>query len=100
MTATAPDARMCVSSLIREAYQTDAAKHAARAAGVSHRTTQAWVTGRREPSASTLLRMADQCDRMAAVLERMIDARQAARRARSDAEIASRVDARPGAAVT
>ena len=86
MSATAQDARMrvaCTASLIREAYPEHGAKLAARAAGVSHRTAEAWVSGRRDPSASALLRMATTCDKMAAAIERLLHARLAAREART-----------------
>ena len=76
MTASVENPRMC--GLIAEAYPRDAAKHAARAAGVSHRTAEAWTTGRRSPAADILLRMAARCDRMAAALQRELDARRAA----------------------
>lgn len=76
MSASTETPRMC--GLIAEAYPRDAAKHAARAAGVSHRTAEAWTTGRRSPAADILLRMAVRCDRMAAALQRNLDARRAA----------------------
>lgn len=89
MSATTQNPRMCVSetaSLLRAAYPEHGAKLAARAADVSPRTAEAWVTGRREPSASILLRMAARCDRMAAALERLLDDR---RRARASRQMAS-----------
>lgn len=79
MSASAESPRMC--GLIAEAYPRDAAKFAARAAGVSHRTAEAWTTGRRSPAADVLLRMAARCDRMAAALQRNLDARTAAKTA-------------------
>lgn len=81
MSASAESPRMC--GLIAEAYPRDTAKLAARAAGVSHRTAEAWTTGRRSPAADVLLRMAARCDRMAAALQRNLDARRAAKAAHS-----------------
>lgn len=99
MSATAQTTRMRVpdtASLLREAYPEHTAKHAARAAGVSHRTTEAWVAGRREPAGSVLLRMADACDRFAAVLETRLHARRDARRTRQDAARHRGLAAEPG----
>ena len=79
--ATARDTRMCgfsFAELLREVYPTHTAKRAAAAADASHRTSEAWVSGRREPSISVFLRMANRCDRMADALQRVLDARQAA----------------------
>jgi transcriptional regulator with XRE-family HTH domain len=86
MSATTQDTRIrvaCAATLLRDAYPANGAKLAARAAGVSHRTAEAWVSGRRDPSASALLRMAETCDRMAAAIERLLHARQVAREART-----------------
>ena len=79
MSASGSTPRMCV--MLAEAYPRDTAKLAARAAGVSHRTAEAWTTGRRSPAADVLLRMAERCDRMAAALQRNLDARRAAKTA-------------------
>lgn len=81
MIATGLNPHMCVSGvaeLLRDAYPEHGAKLAARAANVSTRTADAWMTGRREPSASILLRMAERCDRVAARLQGVLDARLAA----------------------
>jgi transcriptional regulator with XRE-family HTH domain len=67
MTATPQAPRMCV--VLAEAYPVHTAKRAAQAAGVSHRTAEAWTTGRRSPTADVLLRMAARCDRLADALE-------------------------------
>jgi hypothetical protein len=83
MSATTQTPRIRVAdtaSILRAAYPAHAAKLAARAADVSARTAEAWVSGRREPAASVLLRMALRCDRMADALQGILDARQAARR--------------------
>jgi hypothetical protein len=74
-----------VPPLLRDAYPRHAAKMAANAAGVPIETARNWIRGRAVPSADTLLRMADTCDRMAAALERLLDARRAARMDRSRA---------------
>ena len=79
MTASKTAPHMC--GLLAEAYPQHTAKLAARAAGVSHRTAEAWTTGRRSPAADVLLRMAERCDRMAAALQRNLDARRAAKTA-------------------
>lgn len=77
MSATADATHIC--GLLRDAYgDRDTAKHAARAAGVSHRTTERWVAGTAEPRASVLLRMIARCERMRHALERKLDARLAA----------------------
>lgn len=79
MTASGSTPRMC--GLLAEAYPQHTAKLAAQAAGVSHRTAEAWTTGRRSPAADVLLRMAERCDRMAGALQRNLDARRAAKTA-------------------
>jgi transcriptional regulator with XRE-family HTH domain len=81
MTVSGSTPRLCV--VLADAYPRDTAKLAARAAGVSHRTAEAWTTGRRSPAADVLLRMADRCERMAAALQRNLDARRAAKTADS-----------------
>jgi hypothetical protein len=53
MTATVP-----ITRLLRSAWPTHTAKHAARASGLSVRTAQAWLAERCTPSAATLLLMA------------------------------------------
>ena len=79
MDASGSTPHMC--GLLAEAYPQHTAKLAAQAAGVSHRTAEAWTTGRRSPAADVLLRMAARCDRMAAALQRNLDARRAAKTA-------------------
>jgi hypothetical protein len=53
MTATVP-----ITRLLRSAWPTHTAKHAARASGLSVRTVQGWLAERCTPSAATLLLMA------------------------------------------
>ena len=84
MKSTLPTPHMCV--LLAEAYPQNTAKLAARAAGVSHRTAEAWTTGRRSPAADILLRMATRCDAMAAALERYLDALSRSEAPRSHVE--------------
>lgn len=79
----------------------DTAKLVARAAGVSHRTTERWVAGIAEPRASMLLRLACRCRCMRLALERMLDEESgaapgdlAAREDRGGAAAAGKVEAR------
>jgi DNA-binding transcriptional regulator YiaG len=82
-----------VARLLREAYGAQqTAKLAAQAIGASHRTTEAWVSGRREPSASTLLKAIATCERLEAAAARLV----ADLRARRDDVRAQRAAA-PGA---
>jgi hypothetical protein len=101
MSATTHDTHMrgaVTAELLRDAFPEHAAKHAARAADVSHRTTEAWVAGRREPSASVLIRAIAEDTRLEAALSRLV----ADLRARRDAVRAERLAARAtrGKAVT
>jgi hypothetical protein len=68
-----------VPPLLREAYPRHTAKRAANAAGVPLETARNWVRGRAVPSADTLLRMADVCERIAHALETRLHARRADR---------------------
>ena len=70
-----------VRNLLRAAYPRHTAKLAAIAADVPTETSRNWIRGRATPSASTLLRMAARCDRMADALTRMLHDRRAARAA-------------------
>jgi hypothetical protein len=63
MTASLP-----ITCIFRATWPEDTAKHAARAAGMSHRTAQGWMSERFTPSAATLLRMADRNDKLRAQL--------------------------------
>lgn len=63
-----------LTSLFREAYPRHTAKHVARAADAPVATAKAWVAGRFTPSATTLLKMAAACGRLADALERHINA--------------------------
>lgn len=68
-----------VPNLLRAAYPGQhAAKRAAQAAEVPSETARNWLRGRATPSASTLLRMAARCDRLADALERLLHDRRAA----------------------
>lgn len=70
MNASLPITRFHVSDLLRAAWPRDTAKHAAIAAGQSHRTAQGWLAERFTPSAATLLRMAERNDTLRAELVR------------------------------
>lgn len=63
MSATIP-----IACLLRAAWPEHTAKHAARAAGLSVRTAQGWMSERFTPSAATLLRMADRNEKLRAEL--------------------------------
>ena len=80
-----PDTGIPVCNLLRAAYPRHTAKLAAIAADVPAETSRNWVRGRATPSASTLLRMAARCDRMAAALERILHDRRVSRTAGADA---------------
>ena len=74
MTASADNTRMC--GLLSAVWPRNTAKLAARAAGVSARTAEAWTTGRRSPAADTLLRMAERNDAFRdALVARLVSAR-------------------------
>lgn len=74
-----------VPDLLRAAYPRHATKRAALAADVPTETARNWLRGRATPSASTLLRMAARCGRMASALERLLHDRRVSRAARADA---------------
>ena len=59
-----------ITCIFRSVWPRDTAKHAALAAGMSHRTAQGWLSERFTPSAATLLRMADRNDKLRAELVR------------------------------
>lgn len=63
--------------LLVKAWPTDTAKHAARASGMSVRTTEAWVTGRRSPSSDALLLMADRDPHFSAIFLEVVKAMRA-----------------------
>jgi hypothetical protein len=86
------------AELLRDAYPQHAAKLVAEAADVSHRTSEAWVSGSRDPSASTLIRAIAEDTRLEAALSRLV----ADLRARRDAVRTERLAARAarGKAVT
>lgn len=68
-----------VPNLLRAAYPgKHAAKRIATAAEVPPETARNWLRSRATPSASTLLRMAARCDRMAAALESLMHDRRVA----------------------
>jgi hypothetical protein len=67
-----------VPNLLRTAYPEHAAKRAASAAEVPPETARNWLRGRATPSASTLLRMASRCERLADALERKLHDRRIA----------------------
>lgn len=73
-----------VPNLLRAAYPRHTAKMAASAAQVPPETARNWLRSRATPSASTLLRMASRCERLAAALERTLAERKA-RKERGDA---------------
>jgi len=50
--------------LMRRAWPKHAAKRAAQAARVSHRTAEKWVSGERTPPADKLLMMMSECERL------------------------------------
>jgi hypothetical protein len=77
--STSAVAGRIIPHFFREVYGNQhLAKHVARAADCPYETARGWVKGRTSPSAATLLRMADNCDRLAAALERRISERHAA----------------------
>jgi transcriptional regulator with XRE-family HTH domain len=63
---------------LRHAFPRATAKHVARAAGVSHRTAEGWLSGDHEPRLSALLRLAIACEGFAEALEAHVHARRAA----------------------
>lgn len=67
-----------VPNLLRAAYPRHTAKMAASAADVPPETARNWLRSRATPSASTLLRMASRCDRLADALARLLHDRRAA----------------------
>jgi hypothetical protein len=80
VSATARDGQD-VPNLLRAAYAQHVTKRTAIAADVPVETARNWVRGRATPSASTLLRMAARCDRVASALERLLNDRRANRAA-------------------
>jgi hypothetical protein len=66
------NASIPIACLLRSVWPDDTAKHAARAAGMSHRTAQGWMAERFTPSAATLLRMAERNDHLRAELIRRL----------------------------
>lgn len=78
MSATIQNTRLRVSDLLRTVWPRNAAKHAARAAGASVRTAEAWMAARCSPSADTLLRMARENDALRAEIIRMLTTGEAA----------------------
>jgi hypothetical protein len=96
---TADLTRMC--ALLSAVWPRNTAKRAARCAGVSTRTAEAWTTGRRSPAADTLLRMIARNDALAAELVLRLAAVRADRdasRADRAADVAIQGDALDGAA--
>ena len=97
--STSAVAGRIIPHFFREVYGNQhLAKHVARAADCPYETARAWVKGRTSPSAATLLRMADNCDRLAAALERRIVQRHAAAASRQTAATAGEGPAADGTA--
>ena len=65
--------------LLREAWPRHTAKRVALAADVPLETARNWVRGRAAPSAELFLRLADTSGGFADAIERLLDARRAAR---------------------
>ena len=68
MTTTTANTGFSVSALLRAVWPTNTAKHAARVAGISHRTVEDWLAERCSPSSARLAAMIEADNRLKAEL--------------------------------